>query len=72
MTIKEAVEKYNESIEKITKIKHLTKSIVEQKFSTFRDPFGTFRFSESEVDLIVAYLNDYTKVLEEALNEEFK
>ena len=70
MTIKEAVEKYNHIKNEITDIKNTISPILQNPII---DPLSTYYKINSEyMTTIVTYLNNYIKILEQRLEEEFK
>ena len=68
MTIKEAVELYNNTNEKITSIKKLAHYLFNPDCI---DPFGDIRISEKSALEIGKYLNEYQEILHRSLDEKF-
>lgn len=71
MTIKEAVEFYNQQKEEIRILKEVKENVVRSNSHEFRDPLGDVRLSEEEASILLDVLNKYIFILEESLNEEF-
>lgn len=71
MTIKEAVEFYNQQKEEIRILKEVKENVVISNSDGFRDPFGDIHICEKEVLILLDVLDKYIYILEESLNEEF-
>ena len=68
MTIKEAVELYNEIHKEINDIK----SVINNITSRFRDAMGMYAVNPEELSCIVDILYKYIKMLELRLDEEYE
>lgn len=71
MTIKEAVEFYNQQKEEIRILKEVKENVVWLNSPEFRDPLGDIHICEKEALILLDVLDKYIYTLEESLNEEF-
>ena len=69
MTIKEAVEQYNEVQDKIKDIKTTIKDIYSHNY--IKSPLGDYQLSPEEMKYIAKYLQEYIEMLENILEKEF-
>ena len=68
MTIKEAVEYYNEVNDKIKDIHNILNPILKQDTG----PLYQYHIDSKDMSKIVVYLNNYIKILENTLEKEIK
>ena len=68
MTIREAVEHYNIINNMINEIKDTLAPILKQDTG----PLGDYRINSTDMAKITTYLNNYIKILEDKLEDDFK
>ena len=68
MTIKDAVEYYNMINDKIQDVKNTMEPILSQDTG----PLKVYHISPSDMAKITTYLNNYIKMLEDKLEEDFE
>lgn len=71
MTIKEAVEFYNQQKEEIRILKKVKENVMRFNSQEIKDPFGDIHMSKEEASILFDVLDKHVYALEESLNKEF-
>ena len=71
MTIKEAVEFYNQQKEEIRILKKVKENVMRFNSQGVMDPFGDIHMSKEEASILFDVFDKYVFSLEESLNKEF-